>query len=111
MAELALMRPTAYLINTSRAAIIDTDALLAALRDGEIAGAATDVFDVEPLPACYRARMAPRLLATPHLGYASRANYETYYGHAVEDIRAFLDGQRLLPSQLYGGPAPPGAVQ
>ncbi|CAM5644874.1 MULTISPECIES: D-2-hydroxyacid dehydrogenase family protein [Streptomyces] len=92
-AELALMRPTAYLINTSRAAIIDTDALLAALRDGEIAGAATDVFDVEPLPAGDPVRTAPRLLATPHLGYVSRANYETYYGHAVEDIRAFLDGQ------------------
>ncbi|MFD4021609.1 D-2-hydroxyacid dehydrogenase family protein [Streptomyces sindenensis] len=91
-AELALMRPTAYLINTSRAAIVDTDALLAALRDGEIAGAATDVFDVEPLPAGDPVRTAPRLLATPHLGYVSRANYETYYGHAVEDIRAFLDG-------------------
>ncbi|MFB8143375.1 D-2-hydroxyacid dehydrogenase family protein [Streptomyces parvus] len=92
-AELALMRPTAYLINTSRAAIVDTDALLAALRDGGIAGAATDVFDVEPLPADDPARSAPRLLATPHLGYVSRANYETYYGQAVEDIRAFLDGQ------------------
>ncbi|MGW6719896.1 D-2-hydroxyacid dehydrogenase family protein [Streptomyces sp. NPDC054995] len=92
-AELALMRPTAYLVNTSRAAIVDTDALLAALRDGVIAGAATDVFDVEPLPADDPVRTAPRLLATPHLGYVSRANYETYYGQAVEDIRAFLDGQ------------------
>ncbi|MFE3440853.1 D-2-hydroxyacid dehydrogenase family protein [Streptomyces sindenensis] len=96
-AELALMRPTAYLINTSRAAIVDTDALLAALRDGEIAGAATDVFDVEPLPAGDPVRTAPRLLATPHLGYVSRANYETYYGHAVEDIRAFLDGAPVRP--------------
>ncbi|MFD4795402.1 D-2-hydroxyacid dehydrogenase family protein [Streptomyces anulatus] len=92
-AELALMRPTAYLINTSRAAIVDTDALLAALRAGALAGAATDVFDVEPLPAGHPVRTAPRLLATPHLGYVSRANYETYYGQAVENIRAFLDGQ------------------
>ncbi|MFD0422540.1 D-2-hydroxyacid dehydrogenase family protein [Streptomyces parvus] len=92
-AELARMRPTAYLINTSRAAIVDTDALLAALNAGTIAGAATDVFDVEPLPADDPARSAPRLLATPHLGYVTRANYETYYGQAVEDIRAFLDGQ------------------
>ncbi|MER6600774.1 hydroxyacid dehydrogenase [Streptomyces sp. CS149] len=92
-AELARMRPTAYLINTSRAAIVDTDALLAALDAGTIAGAATDVFDVEPLPADDPVRSAPRLLATPHLGYVSRANYETYYGQAVEDIRAFLDGQ------------------
>ncbi|APS23258.1 2-hydroxyacid dehydrogenase [Streptomyces sp. Tue 6075] len=91
--ELARMRPTAYLINTSRAAIVDTDALLAALDAGTIAGAATDVFDVEPLPADDPVRSAPRLLATPHLGYVSRANYETYYGQAVEDIRAFLDGQ------------------
>ncbi|MEV7643927.1 D-2-hydroxyacid dehydrogenase family protein [Streptomyces rubiginosohelvolus] len=94
-AELARMRPTAYLINTSRAAIVDTDALLAALKAGTIAGAATDVFDVEPLPADDPVRTAPRLLATPHLGYVSRANYETYYGQAVENIRAFLDGQPL----------------
>ncbi|WP_098010457.1 D-2-hydroxyacid dehydrogenase family protein [Streptomyces sp. sk226] len=92
-AELARMRPTAYLVNTSRAAVVDTDALLAALRDGVIAGAATDVFDTEPLPADDPVRTAPGLLATPHLGYVSRANYETYYGQAVEDIRAFLDGQ------------------
>ncbi|MFD5201393.1 D-2-hydroxyacid dehydrogenase family protein [Streptomyces sp. NPDC058375] len=92
-AELARMRSTAYLINTSRAAVVDTDALLAALRARTIAGAATDVFDIEPLPADDPVRTAPRLLATPHLGYVSRANYETYYGQAVENIRAFLDGQ------------------
>ncbi|MFJ8223953.1 D-2-hydroxyacid dehydrogenase family protein [Streptomyces griseus] len=92
-AELALMRPTAYLVNTSRAALVDTDALLAALDAGVIAGAATDVFDIEPLPAGHPVRTAPGLLATPHLGYVSRANYATYDGQAVEDIRAFLDGQ------------------
>ncbi|MEU6145568.1 D-2-hydroxyacid dehydrogenase family protein [Streptomyces sp. NPDC047081] len=91
-AELALLKPTAHLVNTSRAAIVDQDALLAALHEGRIAGAAVDVFDVEPLPAGHPMRTAPRLLATPHLGYVSRANYETYYGQAVEDIRAFLDG-------------------
>lgn len=98
-AELALLKPTAYLINTSRAAIVDQDALLDALRAGRIAGAGVDVFDVEPLPAGHPMRTAPRLLATPHLGYVSRANYATYYGHAVEDIRAFLDGTpvRRLP--------------
>jgi len=92
-AELALLKPTAYLINTSRAAIVDQDALLAALHAGRIAGAGVDVFDVEPLPAGHPLRTAPRLLATPHLGYVSRGNYETYYGEAVEDIRAFLDGK------------------
>jgi phosphoglycerate dehydrogenase-like enzyme len=91
-AEMARLKPTAYLINTSRAAIVDQDALLAALRQGRIAGAGVDVFDVEPLPADHPMRTAPRLLATPHLGYVSRANYERYYGQAVEDIRAYLAG-------------------
>ncbi|MEV6837142.1 D-2-hydroxyacid dehydrogenase family protein [Streptomyces sp. NPDC051133] len=91
-AELALLQPTAYLINTSRAAIVDQDALLSALHEGRIAGAGLDVFDVEPLPAGHPMRTAPRLLATPHLGYVSRANYERYYGQAVEDVQAYLDG-------------------
>ncbi|MFF8397269.1 D-2-hydroxyacid dehydrogenase family protein [Streptomyces sp. NPDC016172] len=100
-AELALLKPTAYLINTSRAAIVDQDALLGALHAGRIAGAGVDVFDIEPLPAGHPMRRAPRLLATPHLGYVSRANYETYYGQAVENIRAFLTGSpvRLLTPQ------------
>lgn len=91
-AELALLKPTAYLVNTSRAAIVDQDALLAALHEGRIAGAGVDVYDIEPLPADHPMRSAPRLLATPHLGYVSRANYESYYRGAVEDIRAFLAG-------------------
>ncbi|MGP3969502.1 D-2-hydroxyacid dehydrogenase family protein [Streptomyces sp. 6N223] len=90
--ELALMKPTAYLINTARSAIVDTDALLAALREGRIAGAAVDVFDTEPLPASHPMRTAPRLLATPHLGYVTRGNYRTYYGQAVEAIEAYLAG-------------------
>ncbi|MEV0906301.1 D-2-hydroxyacid dehydrogenase family protein [Streptomyces hokutonensis] len=98
-AELALLKPTAYLINTSRAAIVDQDALLAALHEGRIAGAGIDVFDIEPLPADHPMRTAPRLLATPHLGYVSHANYTTYYGQAVENIRAYLAGSpvRQLP--------------
>ncbi|MGV9253005.1 D-2-hydroxyacid dehydrogenase family protein [Streptomyces sp. NPDC003697] len=93
--ELALLKPTAYLVNTSRAAIVDQDALLAALHEGRIAGAGVDVFDVEPLPADHPMRTAPRLLATPHLGYVSRANYERYYGQAVENIAAHLAGTPL----------------
>ncbi|WP_067133337.1 D-2-hydroxyacid dehydrogenase family protein [Microtetraspora malaysiensis] len=93
VAELALLKPTAYLINTSRAAIVDQDALLDALRAGRIAGAGLDVFDTEPLPTGHPLRSAPRLLATPHLGYVSQANYATYYSHAVEDIQAFLVGE------------------
>ncbi|AVV41264.1 hydroxyacid dehydrogenase [Streptomyces sp. P3] len=91
-AELALLKPTAYLVNTSRAAIVDQEALLTALREGRIAGAGVDVYDVEPLPVGHPMRTAPRLLATPHLGYVSRANYERYYGQAAEDIRAYLAG-------------------
>lgn len=94
-AELALMKPTAYLINTSRAAIVDQDALIAALREGRIAGAGIDVFDVEPLPADHPMRGVPRLLGTPHLGYVSENNYRTYYGQAVEDIAAFLAGKPI----------------
>jgi phosphoglycerate dehydrogenase-like enzyme len=98
-AELALLKPTAYLVNTSRAAIVDQDALLAALHGGRIAGAAVDVFDIEPLPADHPMRTAPRLLATPHLGYVSRDNYAAYYGQAAENIRAYLAGSpvRRLP--------------
>lgn len=98
--ELALLKPTAYLVNTSRAAIVDQDALLDALHAGRIAGAGVDVFDTEPLPAGHPLRTAPRLLATPHLGYVTRANYRTYYGQAVENIAAFLAGEpiRLLPA-------------
>ncbi|MCX5401393.1 D-2-hydroxyacid dehydrogenase family protein [Streptomyces sp. NBC_00102] len=97
--ELALMGPDTYLVNTSRAAIVDQDALLAALRAGTIAGAAVDVYDTEPLPADHPMRTAPRLLATPHLGYVSRANYARYYGEAVEDIEAYLAG---APVRLLG---------
>ena len=97
--ELAAMKPTAFLINTSRAAIVDQDALVTALTDNRIAGAGVDVFDVEPLPADHPMRTAQNLLATPHLGYVSHDNYRRYYGEAVEDIQAFLAGSpvRRLP--------------
>ncbi|MFI8997938.1 D-2-hydroxyacid dehydrogenase family protein [Streptomyces sp. NPDC053542] len=91
-AELRRMRPTAYLVNTSRAAIVDQDALAEALRGGWIAGAGVDVFDQEPLPADHPYRSLPNLLATPHLGYVTRRNYEGYFQQAVEDIAAFVAG-------------------
>lgn len=90
--ELDLMRPTSYLVNTSRAAIVDQEALTAALRSGAIAGAGLDVFELEPLPAAHPFRALPNVLATPHLGYVTLGNYRTYYTEAVEDIDAFLAG-------------------
>jgi phosphoglycerate dehydrogenase-like enzyme len=94
-AALAAMKPTAFLINTSRAPIVDADALLDALRTGRIAGAGLDVFETEPLPAGDPLRTLPNVLATPHLGYVTRDSYRMYYGEAVEDIQAFLAGDPI----------------
>jgi phosphoglycerate dehydrogenase-like enzyme len=94
-AELRRMRPTAYLINTSRAPIVDREALVEALRSGWIAGAGLDVFETEPLPADDPLRSLPNVLATPHLGYVTQGNYGVYYREAVEDIQAFLAGSPI----------------
>ena len=90
--ELGLMKPDAYLINTSRAPIVDQDALANALQHRRIAGAGLDVFETEPLPADSVWRRLDNVLATPHLGYVSQANYRTYFRETVEDIQAFLAG-------------------
>jgi D-3-phosphoglycerate dehydrogenase len=87
------MKPTAYLINTSRGPIVDEAALLAALRTRKIAGAGLDVFDVEPLAPDHPFRKMDNVVITPHLGYVSEQNYRRYFAEAVEDIRAFLDGK------------------
>ena len=91
--EIGLMKPTAYLVNTSRGPIVDTDALLVALRAGAIAGAALDVYDEEPLPGGHPLRNAPRTVLTPHIGYVTDDGYRVFYGEAVEDIAAFTSGR------------------
>ena len=92
-AELALMKTTAFLINTSRGPIVDEAALIAALRQHKIAGAGLDVFDVEPLPLDHPLRKMDNVVITPHLGYVSQQNYRRYFADAVEDIGGFLDGK------------------
>jgi phosphoglycerate dehydrogenase-like enzyme len=91
--EFDLMKPTAYLINTSRGPIVDEAALIAALRERKIAGAGLDVFDIEPLALDHPLRKMDNVVITPHLGYVSEQNYQRYFAEAVEDIRAFLDGK------------------
>ena len=90
--DLALIRPSAYLVNTSRGPIVDESALVDALRAGRIGGAGLDVFDVEPLPAEHPFRTLPNVLATPHLGYVTQGGYRVFYRDIVADIDAYLAG-------------------
>jgi phosphoglycerate dehydrogenase-like enzyme len=91
--EIGLMKPTAFLINTSRGPIVDEGALVAALQGSKIAGAGLDVYDVEPLPRDHVLRKLANVVLTPHLGYVTADNYRTFYGQTVEAIRAWLDGK------------------
>lgn len=91
--ELALMKPTARLVNTSRGPIVVEADLIAVLRSGKIAGAALNVFDQEPLPSDHPFRSLPNLLATPHIGYVSRDLYQRFYQDTVDNIRQWLDRQ------------------
>ena len=90
--ELAMMKPTAYVINTSRGPIIDEDALIRAVQEDRIAGAGVDVYSVEPLPADHPYRSLKNTLLTTHIGYVTSDGYDFMYGDAVEDIKAFLAG-------------------
>ncbi len=90
--ELNRMKPTAYLINTSRGPIVDEAALIAALRNGMIAGAGLDVYDEEPLPLDHPLRRAANTVITPHIGYVTQETYQVFFDETVENIQAFLKG-------------------
>ena len=90
--ELALMKPTAYLINTSRGPIVEEAALVASIREGRLAGAGLDVFDEEPLPPDHPWRSLANVTLTPHLGYVTSETLRAFYGDMPEAIAAFASG-------------------
>jgi phosphoglycerate dehydrogenase-like enzyme len=93
--ELEQMKPTAFLVNTSRGPIVDERALLAALQSDTIAGAGLDVYDIEPLPRDHPLLELPNTVLTPHLGYVSREGLAEMYGQVVEDLAAVLRGEPI----------------
>lgn len=93
--NLRLLGPAGLLVNTSRAGIVDQEAMLRGLHEGWLGGAALDVFDVEPLPADHPVIAAPRTVLSPHLGYVTRQTYKVFYRQAFEDVKAWLAGAPL----------------
>jgi phosphoglycerate dehydrogenase-like enzyme len=96
--EFALMKPTAYFVNTSRGPLVDEEALIGALKSRAIAGAALDVYDIEPLPASHPFRSLDRLLVTPHIGFVTHETYRIFYRDTVENIVAWLGGTPIRVS-------------
>jgi phosphoglycerate dehydrogenase-like enzyme len=94
-ADLARMKPTSYLVNTARGPIVDEAALLQTLQQKKIAGAAVDVFSVEPLPVDHPFRKLDNIVLTPHLGYFTEEGFRSHYGQMVEGIDAWFKGEPL----------------
>src|SRR5438477_8387013 len=91
--EIGLMKPSAILVNTSRGPICDTEAIVAALKEGRLAYAGFDVYDKEPLPIDHPLRTVPNVILTPHIGYVTEENYRSSYPQIVDNVTAFLDGR------------------
>jgi phosphoglycerate dehydrogenase-like enzyme len=106
-ADLGRMKRTAFLVNTSRGPIVEEAALVDALRNGVIAGAALDVYDEEPLPPRHPFLALGNLVLTPHLGYVTRENYGVFYRDAAADVAAYLRGapERVLNPDVLASPA------
>jgi phosphoglycerate dehydrogenase-like enzyme len=98
--EIGLMKKSAVLVNTSRGPIVDTDAMVAALKEGRLAYAGIDVYDKEPLPIDHPLRSCPNVIMTPHIGYVTDENYRSSFPQYVENIIGFLDGK---PQRVIGG--------
>jgi phosphoglycerate dehydrogenase-like enzyme len=105
--HLSLMKPTACLVNTARGDLLDEDALVAALRDGRIRGAALDVYQTEPLPVNHPLRSLENVVLAPHMGYVSAESYDQFFRQAVDNIEAYLDGRvpagAMNPEVFSGG--------
>ena len=90
--EIARMKADAFLVNTSRAQLIDEKALLAALQNRRIGGAGLDVFETEPLPCDHPYRSLPNVIATPHIGFVTKENMEEFFHTSLANLKAFLAG-------------------
>lgn len=93
--DLKHMKPTAYLINTSRGPLVEESALISILKERKIAGAALDVFDIEPLPEDHELRKLDNVLLSPHVGYISDENYAEFYGQTAENVQNFIEGKNV----------------
>jgi len=98
--DLAQMKPSAFLVNTSRGPIIEEDALLDVLRREALAGVALDVYDIEPLPSEHPLRTMPRTLLLPHVGYVTDGMYRWYWPQTVENVIAWLNGEVIRPLRV-----------